>query len=73
MTPVNGESILTIGGENPGNSPPQAEGKFPMRETVEVRVFLAELPKKVILSVKNAENLEHLRENLKQEKWRGLT
>ena len=36
-----------------------------MRETVEVSLFPAELPKKVILSVENAENLEHLKEKLK--------
>jgi hypothetical protein len=55
---VNGENISTIGGGNPGNSPPQVEGKFPMRETVEVSLFPAELPKKVILSAKNEENPE---------------
>lgn len=59
MTLENGEDISTIGGGNPGNSPPQVEGKFPMRETVEVRVFPAELPKKVILSAKNEGNSEH--------------
>lgn len=42
-----------------------------MRETVEVSLFPAELPKKVILSVKNAENLEHLREKLKTGKMEG--
>lgn len=42
-----------------------------MRETVEVSLFPAELPKKVILSVKNAENLEHLREKLKSGKMEG--
>lgn len=59
VTSVNGENISTIGGGNPGNSPPQVEGKFPMSGTVEVRVFPAELPKKVILSAKNEENSEH--------------
>ena len=73
MTSVNGENISTIGGGNPGNSPPQVEEKFPMRETVEVSLFPAELPKKVILAAKNAENLEHLKEKLKTGKWRGLT
>ena len=58
VTSVNGENISTIGGGNPGNSPPQVEGKFPMRETVEVSLFPAELPKKVILSAKNEENPE---------------
>lgn len=42
-----------------------------MRETVEVSLFPAELPKKVILSAKNAENLEHLREKLKTGKMEG--
>lgn len=58
MTSVSGENISMIGGGNPGNSPPQVEGEFSVRETVEVRVFRAELPQKVILSAKNEENSE---------------
>lgn len=72
MTSVSGENISMIGGGNPGNSPPQVEGEFSVRETVEVSLFPAESPKKVILSVKNAENLEHLREKLKTGKVGGL-
>lgn len=45
--------------------PPQVEGKFPMRETVEVSLFPAELPKKVILSAKNAENSERFEQSAK--------
>ena len=58
MTSVSGENISTIGGGNPENSPPQVEGEFSVRETVEVSLFPAELPKKVILSAKNEENSE---------------
>lgn len=65
MTALNGENISTIGGRNPGNSPPQVEAKIPMRETVEVSLFLAESSKKVILSVKNAGNSEHFEGNAK--------
>ena len=65
MTLVSGENISTIGGGNPGNSPPQVEGKIPMRETVEVSLFPAELPKKVILSAKNAENSERFEQSAK--------
>ena len=45
--------------------PPQVEEKFPMRETVEVSLFPAELPKKVILSAKNAENSERFEQSAK--------
>ena len=46
-------------------SPPQVEAKIPMRETVEVSLFPAELPKKVILSAKNAENSERFEQSAK--------
>lgn len=36
-----------------------------MRETVEVSLFPAELPKKVILSAKNAENSERFEQSAK--------
>lgn len=65
MTSVHGGNISTIGGRNPGNSPPQVEGKISMRETVEVSLFPAELPKKVILSVENVENSERFEQNAK--------
>ena len=65
VTLVNGENISTIGGRNPGNSPPQVEEKIPMRETVEVSLFFAELPKKVVLSTKNTENSELLNKSAK--------
>lgn len=66
MTSSNGEDISTIGGGNPGNSPPQVEEKIFMRETVEVSLFPAELPKKVILSAKNAENSERFEQSAKK-------
>lgn len=65
MTSVSGENISMIGGGNPGNSPPQVEGEFSVRETVEVSLFPAELPKKVILSAKNAENSERFEQSAK--------
>lgn len=73
MTSVNGENISTIGGGNPGNSPPQVEEKFPMRETVEVSLFPAELPKKVILSAKNEENPERFKRNAKKRENEGVS
>ena len=66
VTSVSGENISMIGGGNPGNSPPpQVEGEFSVRETVEVSLFPAELPKKVILSAKNAENSERFEQSAK--------
>ena len=65
VTSVSGENISMIGGGNPGNSPPQGEGEFSVRETVEVSLFPAELPKKVILSAKNAENSERFEQSAK--------
>lgn len=63
---MSGKNTLLIGGKSPGNSPPQVERKFPMRETVEERVFLAENQKKGYFTYENTETLELLR--VKQQK-----